>query len=258
MSRGRSGRPLRILDSRVHFLNPFAPLTISRRTLQDNGMRFLPLRIVTVGLVAAGVTALVWAQAGRALVINGKTAPAGSVVTQGGQAFVSVAALRAAGAEVTADANRITIQFAPLRERLQTDAVEGTLGEWVQNETWRVRVSDVQPIKNPFGRGPGFSVNLEMRNLQRQQATPYSSGLQSVQLIDSKGNVLTFSPGSFRDQFKSLAQAQGISNVLQFGDDNNQLTEVGEPDRMLLLFRTTGGKRLRDIRIFLRPQGVGG
>lgn len=221
-------------------------------------MRSHSLRVVTVGLVATGLAALVWAQSGRTLVINGKAAPAGSIISQGGQNFVSVAALRAAGAEVTADANRVTIQFAPLRERLQTDAVEGTLGEWVQNETWRVRVSDVQPGRNPFGRGPGFSLTLEMRNLLRQEMAPYNSGLQSVQLIDSKGNVLKFSPGSFRDQFKSLAQAQGISNVLQFGDDNNQVTELGEPDRVLLLFRTTGGKKLRDIRIFLRPQGEGG
>jgi hypothetical protein len=48
-------------------------------------------------------------------------------------------------------------------------------------------------------------------------------------------------------------QADGITMVLRFGDPSNQISEVGQPDKLLILFRPWGGKAaLRGFRIFLK------
>lgn len=193
------------------------------------------------------------APAARKLFING-TAYSQGVKVEGREVYVAASALKAAGAEVTITDSKVSVQFKPMREKLQTNAVEGVKDEWVQNEMWRVRVSNVTPITNPFGRGPGFQVTVEMRNLSTRKSSVYASGLDKVQVIDSSGNTLSFNPGSFKDQFTDLAQANGFKNDIKFGDQGNTLTTVGTPDKILFLFRNSGGKKLKDIRISLKDE----
>ena len=187
------------------------------------------------------------------LYVNGQ--PYGQAVkVEGREVYVAASALKAAGAEVTITDSKVSVQFKPMREKLQTNAVEGVKDEWVQNEMWRVKVSGATPITNPFGRGPGFQVTVEMRNLSTKKISVYGSGLDKVQVIDSNGNTLSFNPGSFKDQFTDLAQANGFKNDLKFGDQSNALKVAGTPDKILFLFRNSGGKKLKDIRISLKDE----
>jgi hypothetical protein len=40
---------------------------------------------------------------------------------------------------------------------------------------------------------------------------------------------------------------------MKFGDPNNQLPEVGQPDKLLIQFRQSGGRQpLKGFRIFLK------
>jgi hypothetical protein len=98
--------------------------------------------------------------------INGKETR--EVLVANNKVYVSVAALREAGAVVSQSGSRLDIQFEPLRGRLQGDMIEGRVGEWLSNGTWRVRVSKVEPSENPFGVGQGFTATVEFRNLTKQ------------------------------------------------------------------------------------------
>jgi len=118
--------------------------------------------------------------------INGKETK--EVLVSNNKVYVSVAALREAGAVVSQSGNRLDIQFEPLRGRLQGDMIEGRIGEWLSNGTWRVRVSKVEPTQNPFGRGQGYAVTVEFRNLTPNTISLHGSGLDKVLLLDDAGN----------------------------------------------------------------------
>lgn len=194
--------------------------------------------------------AVAW-QAAPKLFINGKESPT-AAIQSGGKWYVPVDELQKAGAEVTQANGRLSLQFKPMRERLQVDAVEGVKGEWVQNERFRVRVLEVTPGQNPFGRGPGYVVKLEIRNLSQVSVNWGTSGSPEIQLIESNGKVLAFGATSFKDQYTSLAPGNGFTNDITFGDRANQLTELGKPDKLVVLFKVSGGKKLKDLRIDLR------
>jgi hypothetical protein len=186
--------------------------------------------------------------------INGKETQ--EVLVSGGKTYVSVGSLREAGAVVTVSGNRVDIQFEPMRGRLQGDMFEGRIGEWLSNGTWRVRVSKVEPISNPFGPGPGFAVTVEFRNLTRQTISLNGTGFDGFQLLDDQGNKLSVAAsGDYDRVYNSIVQADGFTAVLRFGDPNNQLSEVGKPDKLLILFRPWGGQpALKGFRIFLKEE----
>ncbi|MCL6535575.1 MAG: hypothetical protein K6U77_05830 [Armatimonadetes bacterium] len=187
--------------------------------------------------------------------INGKETK--EVLVSNNKVYVSVAALREAGAVVSQSGNRLDIQFEPLRGRLQGDMIEGRIGEWLSNGTWRVRVSKVEPAQNPFGRGQGFTATVEFRNLTPNTISLFGSGLDKVLLLDDAGNQLSYADSSFQQKYRSMVRADGFTAELKFGDPNNQLSEVGQPDKLLVQFRSRGGKpALRGFRIFLKEPTV--
>ncbi len=199
---------------------------------------------LTVAIVVASGPAV------RKLYVNGK-ASTKEIKSDAREIYVPLSALKEAGAEVSVTDSRVSVQFKPMRDRLQTDAIEGVKDEWVQNATWRVRVSNVTKITNPFGRGPGIQATVEMRNLTPKRLNPYGSGLDKIQVLDAAGVTLTFNPGSFKDQFTDLTQANGFKNEIKFGDPSNALKAFGGPAKILFLFRNSGGTKLQDIRIDL-------
>lgn len=207
-------------------------------------------KIAIAGALTIAGLAVAWQTAPR-LIINGKPATTGAIQS-GGKWYVPVEELKKAGAEVTQASGRLSVQFKPMQDRLQVNAVEGVKGEWIQNERFRVRVLGITEVKNPFGRGPGYSVKIEIRNLAKQAVNWGTSGSPEMQFIDSNGKVLTYGATSFKDQYTSLAPGNGFTNDITFGDRSNQLTELGKPDKLVILFKVSGGKKLQDLRIDLR------
>lgn len=203
-------------------------------------------------LVAAGCTGLAFAltQSG-VLTVNGKRTPNGAIV-QGGKTYVSLDALKEGGAQVSTAGGQVTVNFVPLGGRDQVDAIEGGLGEWIQNEAWRVRIESAAPIANPFGRGPGLEVKAEFRNLSTKPISPFASGMDKLQVIDDKGQVLAFVQASFADYFNAIAPGGAAVATLRFGDSANKLTELGKPEKLLIFFRNSGGKKHKDFRVFLK------
>ena len=173
--------------------------------------------------------------------INGKETR--EVLVSNNKVYVSVAALREAGAVVSQSGSR-----------LDNEMIEGRVGEWLSNGTWRVRVSKVEPSENPFGVGQGFAATVEFRNLTKQTISLHGTGFDRFQLQDDKGNKLSVAAGGDYDKvYAQIVQADGITMVLRFGDPSNQVSEVGQPDKLLILFRPWGGKAaLRGFRIFLK------
>lgn len=213
-------------------------------------------RAIVVGALGLAGFAVAW-QAAPKLFVNGKAAASGPIQS-GGKWYVPVDELKKAGAEVTESSGRLSVQFKPMLERMQVDAVEGVKGEWVQNERFRVRVLDIKTGPNPFGRGPGYVVKIEIRSLSKVAVNFGTSGSPELQFIDSNGKVLVCSATSFRDRYTSLAPGNGFTNDITFGDRANQLTEVGKPDKLIILFKISGGKKLQDLRIDLRePESKG-
>jgi hypothetical protein len=75
--------------------------------------------------------------------INGKETR--EVLVSNNKVYVSVAALREAGAVVSQSGSR-----------LDNEMIEGRVGEWLSNGTWRVRVSKVEPIREPLRSRAGL------------------------------------------------------------------------------------------------------
>ncbi|MEX2242763.1 MAG: hypothetical protein WD716_02840 [Fimbriimonadaceae bacterium] len=187
------------------------------------------------------------------LFVNGAKLGSADFVVANGKTYVSTDALAKAGAEVTKGAGQLSVQFVPNVGRMQADGVQGLIGEWVSNETWRIRVSELKEITNPFGRGPGVSLKIEVRNLTPRSLSMHGSGIDQVQLFDSEGNQLAFADSSFSGRYTAIPQAGGFENVMRFGDTSNKLTKLGKPDKLLILFRNAGaGKPLPNFRIMLQ------
>lgn len=209
------------------------------------------MRRSTFLIAFASVSVLVLAAQAIKVTVNGKPDPA--AIVKDGKVFVSEDALRAAGASVTKSNGSVNITFQPTAGRNQVEAAEGKVGDWLSNGTWRLRVTKVETAPNPFGKGPGFKVTLEMRNLSPRALAPFASGLDKLQFVDSKGTTLSFNQGSFKDFFKEIAPGNGFTNEVLFGDPANAVAEVGDADKLLVLFRATGGKTLPNFRVDLRP-----
>ena len=189
---------------------------------------------------------------GNAVVVFVNGVRTTDVIVSKGKVYISTDALKQAGAEVTKRPDGWSVQFIPVGGRMQADAVEGVEGEWVSNGTWRIRISNVQEVPNPFGSGPGYAVRLEVRNLGRNPQSMHNSGLDNVQLLDSNDNIL--SVADWNQKYNSIPPGGGFAVVLRFGDPNNQLDSLGRPTKVLVLFRNWGGTKLPHFRIALKGQ----
>ena len=207
------------------------------------------LMLVSVGLVAIAVANLF----APSLVVNGKSVADG-VMTKNGKTYVSLSALKAAGAEVLSTSSKITVNFSPPAGRNQVDAVEGKLGYWLENNLWRVKVNSVTTGDNPFGRGPGMVAEVEFRNLSKKPIAPFASGMDKLQVIDDQGQVLSFQQQSFKQFFRDVAPGGSITETLKFGDQQAVINSVGAADKLMIFFRVSGGKKAKDFRVFLRGE----
>ena len=214
-------------------------------------MRRFPTSWATPLLVLALTAAAVSAQQLSALYVNGKKS-AHAPVARGGEVFVPVAALREAGAEVTVNGGRVSIQFVPLKGQNQLNLVEGVAGEFVNNGTWRIKAGAVKETRNPFGSGPGYEVEVEFRNASAQPHSLHGSGLASIQLADAAEGVMEVGQSSFPARYQRLPPGGSATNRLVFGNARGR-GEAGNPEKLLLTFRSSGGKpALKGFRINLR------
>ena len=206
-----------------------------------------------VGWLAAPVAVLLAASlalGGAAAVVFVNGVRTTDVIVSQGKVYISTDALQRAGAEVTRRPDGWSVQFIPVGGRMQADAVEGVEEEWISNGTWRIRISNVQEIPNPFGRGPGYAVRLEVRNMGRSPQSMHGTGLDKIQLLDSNNNTL--SAADWTEKFNSIPPGGGFAVILRFGDPRNQLESLGRPTKVLVLFKPWGGKKLPHFRIALK------
>lgn len=212
-------------------------------------MRVISSKIAIVGVSALAAMVLA-VQGSTLLVVNGKKTENG-VYRNGDQTFVSLNALREAGAEISVTDSRVSVQFKPLNDQLETNAAEGVIGDWVQNGGWRVKVHSVNPAKSPFGKGGGFEVKLEFRNLSNKSMNFGASGLRSMQVFDDNGLAMAYSVSSFQDLYKAAAPGNGYTNIVKFGLGAGDNRPVGKPSKILIIFGQSGKNRFKDIRIDL-------
>jgi hypothetical protein len=202
--------------------------------------------VSVAALLAAGLVL------GNAVVVFVNGVRTTDVIVSKGKVYISTDALKQAGAEVTKRPDGWSVQFIPVGGRMQADAVEGVEGEWVSNGTWRIRISNVQEVPNPFGSGPGYAVRLEVRNLGRSSQSMHGTGFDNIQLLDSNNNIL--SVADWNEKYNSIPPGGGFAVVLRFGDPRNQLESLGRPTKVLVLFRNWGGTKLPHFRIALKGQ----
>lgn len=203
-----------------------------------------------LGIAAAAAISLALFAPPRSVVINGKTY-AKAAIEQGGKTYVSLEALKSAGAQTSVSGGAVSIGFLPLGGRNQVDAVEGKLEEWIQNTLWRIRVESVEPAPNPFGRGPGFVAKVTLRNLSPRPISPFASGLDKISIIDSEQQVFSFNQQSFKHFFQDIAPGGEVQESILFGDSANKISRTGEVEKLMVFFRSSGGKKAKDFRIFL-------
>lgn len=207
-------------------------------------------------LVGMGIflSALVLAQAAPKtyrLIVNGQAQSTPAIVV-GGKTYVPLEALQKAGAQASLQGGELRVQFIPVGGREQALLLEGKKGEWLSNGTWRLRVLDIAPGTNPFfGSGPGYLVRVEVRNLTSGKTSLHKTGFDGFQLLDNRGNKLV--AASFGgEQYTDIPQADGLVLNLRFGGPNPKLEEIGAPDKLLVNFRSSGGKpALKGFRVFL-------
>lgn len=172
--------------------------------------------------------------------ING--CPTDDHLVQGNKVYVSVDALRDAGAVVATQSNRVRIQFEPLHGQVQGDMIEGRIGEWLSNGIWRVRVVRVEPLTKPgYFKGKGFELTIEIRNLTIQTRT-FSDGFDSMILIDEKGTCVRYLAGSFKERTERMANAgiwfRAEGRLVRRGDSPSlPLLPRGTPPTVIGTFR---------------------
>ena len=209
-------------------------------------------RRVLLGLAVAASAAAVFAlQGGRTLFINGKKSAKPPIV-KGSETYIPLSSLKAAGAGVTVERNKISIQFTPPTGRDERPYVEGMIDEYVSNEAFRIKVSNIQPISNPFGTGGnGFSADIEVRNLLDKPETLHGAGLDGPRLIDSASNSLSPTSSSFPGRNQLLEPGGSFTNTLKFGPTQPGM-QVRNAEKIIFNFRPFGKpKAYKAIRISL-------
>ncbi len=78
----------------------------------------------------------------------------------------------------------------------------------------------MEPIPNPFGRSPGYTVTVEFRNLTQNTITLFNSGFDKMLLLDDAGNQLAHADSIFSQKFDSIVRADGFTAQVKFGDSS--------------------------------------
>ena len=211
-------------------------------------------RLFILGAALCGCGGVVWAtQQGRTLYVNGQRSAQSALVHEG-EVYVPLSSLRAAGAQVTLNEERVSIQFIPLAWQRQLALHEGVDGEYVSNGTWRVKVGAVRPARNPFGRGQGHEVEIEFHNVSPTAHSLHGSGLANIQLVDNRDAFLHVGQSSFPARYQNIAPAGHVTNRLIFGVPRGTTT-TGTPQKLLITFRPWGGRpALKGFRIHLNAR----
>ena len=219
----------------------------------------MKLRIVLGIGLAAGVAALAWAALAPRVEINGRNA-SDAVLESGGNTYVSVADLERNGASVQRLGDgSLSIRFVGLRGAGPMPAMDGRLGEWVNNGLLRVRIT------NPRVEDKQFRFDLEAANLASLPTDPgVHLGLRKPTVVDERGNSLPDAVGGFGqwDRFITRRLLPGQTGIatLTYG------VSGAEPDRVILEFEYEGNTAKitavdqrggftdgPDMRIVLRP-----
>ncbi|MCX7759152.1 MAG: hypothetical protein N2169_06070 [bacterium] len=200
-------------------------------------------------IIVSIITIIVVLANKKYIIINGKAAT--DYIWKDNNLYISVGELEKAGAGITKTGDTISIQFVPVGGRYQAEGVEGFEGEWVSNNAWRVRVSEVTKTVNPFvGHGEGYSVRIEMSNLLGNPVSPLGTGLQKVIMVDSDENTLDWQQPSFI--FNSVAPGSTVGDTVKFGLRNKPDKKIGKPKKVIFFFINSGGKKYPNIRINLK------
>lgn len=211
-------------------------------------MKAKPALILATLATAALVLAF---QGGKTLFINGKKSAKPPIV-KGAETYIPLSALKAAGAGVTVERNKISVQFAPPAGRDERPYVEGMIDEYVSNEAFRVKVTNIQPISNPFGTGgDGFSADIEVRNLLNKSESLHGAGLDGPRLIDSAANSLSPTSSSFPGRNQFLEPGGSFTNTVKFGPTQPGM-QVRNAEKIIFNFRPMGKpKAFKAIRIMI-------
>jgi hypothetical protein len=202
------------------------------------------LLLAAVPVVALSVTVP------KALWVNGKKSPK-PPIEQGGEVYVPVSSLTAAGAEVVVGADRVSVQFLPVKAQSEQEYVEAIVGEWVGNGTWRFRVSNVGKIENPFGTGGGgFALDFEVRNAGPAMAQIAYGGVLSITLLDTTDVRMGATSDSFKSYYADLQPGGAAKDRLLFGVDAPGGAVVKEAAKLIIQF----DKPAKSVRINLRPE----
>lgn len=122
--------------------------------------------------------------------INGRAAA--NAISVNGTTYVPVAALKAAGLNVTVTGGRVDLNL-PAGGQNQVAAVSGCLGETLFNGVWRFRVTDVKAVPHTYANRPGFEITAELRNATGQSLdlTGTGFGITNVNLAFADGTTTT-------------------------------------------------------------------
>lgn len=212
-------------------------------------MKAAPFRALSLLGVAVTLVAFA-ALAPKALFVNGKKS-AKTPIEQNGEIYIPASALSAAGADVAITPTRVSIQFKPVKTQNEQPYVEGVLGEWVTNGIWRIRVTNVTKIENPFGTGgTGFALDFEAKNTSSKMAQMAYSGVLGLQLLDSGDQRMANTSVSFKDYYSDIQPGGGFTNHIEFGADAPGGAEAKDAAKLIVQF----DKPAKSIRIDLKAQ----
>jgi hypothetical protein len=204
----------------------------------------------SVVLILASVAAITVASlAPKALYVNGVKS-AKMPIEQNGEVYIPASSLSAAGADVAITSSRVSVQFKPVRTKNEQAYVEGVLGEWVSNGSWRFRISNVQPLaENPFGvGGNGFALDFEARNTGKKPIQLAYSGVLGVQLLDQDENRASVTSSSFTNFMGDIQPGGGFKNTLKFGSQAG--ANMKDAAKLIIQFAPPS----KSVRINLKPE----
>jgi hypothetical protein len=175
------------------------------------------------------LAAIAVAQTTYQLTINGKASTKSAIVV-GGETYVPLKALQAAGAQVIVANGSVAINFPVSGGSNQANAVEGGLNEWLFNGIWRLRVLSVAPATD----GMGWEAKIEVRNGTKQDELALDgTGFDSLKLVLSDGKMLE-GRGTSDLTSHSFPQGGGETFTLTFADEE---LASHKPDKLILFIK---------------------
>ena len=207
---------------------------------------------LTLALMLISSSAL--AQTGLKLSVDGKSSSVSAIVV-GGQTYVPLSALTAAGAVATTTSSSLSLTLpggkiaaAPASNGKgganQLAALEGCVGETLFNGVWRFKVTGLSAAT--VEGVPGYLVAVEMRNGTPRPQSVYGSGLSNVSdaytLAAADGNTgiwrTNYTLNDFAD--RSVPQAGMYTYTFKFWPDDNTTPEQAKqvPTKFIMRINT--------------------